>query len=158
MFAGANPRIAALIRADIILTFLSRARYVNLAGALAPEIDQLCTADGVHLNAAGQRRTAETIAAVLRDTVPPEPPSQVHGAVEQFFSLNATLARETTTVAWEPSPSKDVFGYEVLSVDGLFLAYTGTTSATIAGRHENVQVRARDAAANVSPAAKEMSD
>lgn len=154
MYAGANQRIAALLPRYHLLTIAHRTRVVNLFANLLQDVDQVVTADGVHLNAEGQKRLAEAVAAVFKDKEVPAPPKDVALAVETRFSLDATKAWDTTLMAWAPSPSQDVIGYEIINQQGALVAMANSNTAQISGRWSNLSVRARDAAGNVGDPVK----
>jgi lysophospholipase L1-like esterase len=154
MYMGANQRIATLLPRYHILTIAHRTRVVNVFATLLQDIDKLVTADGVHLNAEGQKRVAQAVADVLKDTQAPGPPKDVVLAVETRFSLDATKSWDTTLMAWAPSPSEDVIGYEILNQRGALIAMANSNSAQVNGRWANLSVRARDAAGNVGDPVK----
>lgn len=154
MYIGANQRIATLLPRYHILTIAHRTKVVNVFAALIQDIDKLVTADGVHLNAEGEKRVAQAVAEVLKDTQVPGPPKDVVLAVETRFSLDATKSWDTTLMAWAPSPAADVIGYEIVNQQGALVAMANSNSAQVAGRWANLSVRARDAAGNLSDPVK----
>jgi lysophospholipase L1-like esterase len=91
--------------------------------------------DHVHLNEKGHAIVAEAIAEVLNDWDAPEPPSD--------------LLYDKKILSWNPSPSSDVIGYEILNRDSVIQ----TVARTEVKLHHGVNdpaVRTRDSYGNVS--------
>ncbi len=154
MFLGANSRVRALIVRYQAIALAHNLRFVNLPVAIANEIEDIVTEDGVHFNAQGHRRIAETIAGVIGDSRPPAPPANVTAINYALLDLDGTTAHVTTRVEWEKSPSEDVIGYRIhLGADGPLIAVTGRTIVALPGNFQGLVIVARDAAGNDSPPA-----
>jgi lysophospholipase L1-like esterase len=141
-YTGANERIADLAKSERETALSVGTKLVDVLSPMKGEIDTLVEADGVKLNAAGEKRVAELIAAVFADRAAPAPPTDVRIAGQK--------------VMWTASPSKDVIGYEIHNVDdeSTLLTTSVTTEATLPEGHDTCAVLARDAVGRVSEGAK----
>jgi lysophospholipase L1-like esterase len=140
-YRDANTRIEQLIPFYREIALANGAKFVDLYNAMKAEIDNVCSADGVHFKPAGYKRIGELIAAAYEDHDKPLPPTDVK-VVEGKIS-------------WTASKSKDVLGYEIRDPEeDTTLTFSTTAEAKLPEGHGNAWVYARDVYGNKSKAGK----
>ncbi len=108
--------------------------YVDIHSIIEPVFHDVAM-DHVHLTQKGHAMVAAAITEVLNDWYPPDPPSRVQCCTE--------------TLCWEPSPSQDVIGYEIMSGNQMIRAVADAQIRLPDGCTDPI-VRARDGYGNVS--------
>lgn len=131
---GGDYRVRLLIPQfrDVALQY--HCAFVNIYPLIKSKFHHVVM-DHVHLNEKGHAIVAEAIAEVLNDWDAPEPPSD--------------LLYDEKILSWNPSPSNDVIGYEILSSDSVFQVVAGTKVKRTNGVTDSA-VRARDSYGNLS--------
>jgi len=135
---GGDRRVRLLVSQFRDVALQHHCAYVNIYDLIKPVFHSVVE-DHVHLTRKGHSIVAEAIAEVLNDWEAPKPPSG--------------LLRKGNMLFWNPSPSSDVIGYEVIS-GGIIIKAVATTEVELPRGVINLAVRARDGYGNVSIAVK----